>query len=271
MERDVGTMALNFLDAVQKMEDDKFSLFSSSKDSSRFRQQSSDTTGPHRFLGRLVRDRLAGLSRQQPRSLEEQVVKEVRNDLLFERKLDIILRNPDMFRRYQRYAVESKHFSPSGLGYMLLDFMDQDMKIPDLLEDIQRQGGQSRYEEAYVVSALDEYDTETITFDSLDGEDEEYPSPCPSRTRDSSLPFPGTTTSPTSVLNMPDVVHMSTSQIKSSSSPSSINRHAHQYDPNRWMSSESFSTGMSLPSLDGTEHQFDDHSVDSSVAPSVHL
>lgn len=127
-----------------------------------------DETGPavgrsQNFLGRLLRDRWADLIREQP-SEDDADGSIFRGDSLFQRKVNIILHNPEMFRRYQRYAVSSRHFSPTGLCYVLFDFMDQFMRIADILEDIEREGEQSRYP-AVVVSALDDYDTETITFD----------------------------------------------------------------------------------------------------------
>jgi hypothetical protein len=121
----------------------------------------SKTSGrPQMHLGRLIRDRIVG--QQQAPSWEKLKVKELRESWFFDRKLNIILRNPEMFRRYKQYALDSGQLSPSGLCHVLNEFMERLMTIANILEDIEREGKQPRCP-TFVVSALDK----GITFDDV--------------------------------------------------------------------------------------------------------
>ncbi|GKY91629.1 hypothetical protein MPSEU_000134800 [Mayamaea pseudoterrestris] len=226
-------------------------------------QQPPLTNGPRVALSRLVRTRWSVLGREQP-TIQELVVKEVREDLMFERKVNVILHNPEMFRRYQRYAVASRHFSATGLCHVLLEFMNHQMKIAEILEDIRQAGQESRYP-AYVVSALDEVDTETITFNGAEQEEVDVSPFTRHSSNESWLPSLSST-SPTSVLAMTNNDESVARKTKTFSLFRHFPGRGTLDNIDRSMSLDSCSTGISLPSLDGTsDQQSDDSSVESAA------
>jgi hypothetical protein len=206
--------------------------------------------GQQNHWGQRVRERLVGIARPQPTN-DEIKARDVRDTWHFERKLNVIVRNPEMFRRYKQYAIQSEHFSPTGLCYVLNEFMDRFMKISNILEDIEREGEQSRYD-AYIISALDDFDTETITFDC--GYEDLSPYPSPRLTACHS--------SPLSMGSFSEKSMDSTGTMTSNASRKTRRKY-YDTDNQSLFSVQSSGTGISLPSLDPTEGYNDDSSMES--------
>lgn len=51
-------------------------------------------------------------------------------------KVDILMKNPDMFRRFKERALESRHLNEYCVKEVLMEFLANEVKIPEMQEDI---------------------------------------------------------------------------------------------------------------------------------------
>jgi hypothetical protein len=95
-------------------------------------------------IGQRIRNLVSPTGSSSHVSRENWMVQNFRETTAFDRKLNVILHNPEFFRLFQKVVVQSRHFSPTGVSYQLNDFMEAAMPLVEVLADIEAAGQKVR-------------------------------------------------------------------------------------------------------------------------------